>query len=63
MPIATQCLAPGCPTKTIGPYCLEHEPAAAPRQFVRGRPLSTVERDPVDSVDVHELEPMPLVAA
>lgn len=61
MPIATQCLAPGCPTKTIGPYCLEHEPVAAPREFVRGRPLVTVELRPVDPIDVHEAEP--LVAA
>ena len=63
MPIATQCLAPGCPTKTIGPFCLEHEPVAAPRQFVRGRPLPTLELRPVDPVDVPENERLPLVAA
>jgi hypothetical protein len=65
MPIVTQCIAPGCKTITIGPFCLEHEPVAAPRVFTRGRPVLTAERDLqlVAPVAVREPAPVPLAAA
>jgi hypothetical protein len=39
------CTEPGCTVFTIGPYCLEHEPAVEPRVFPRGRPYRLKDRD------------------
>jgi hypothetical protein len=39
------CEAHGCDTLTFGPLCLAHEPPAAPRRFVRGRPYRLIERE------------------
>ena len=39
------CQADGCNTLTLGELCLEHEPAAPPRRFPRGRPYRLKDRE------------------
>lgn len=59
MPIATQCLEPGCKTMTIGPRCIEHDLVLVPRVFTRGRPVDAYP-DPLRREPVHaEPEPVP----
>jgi hypothetical protein len=69
MPIASKCIVQGCKTLTIGPFCIEHEPAVAPRVFVRGRPAPSSARSlavvPVGVVALEEgsVASRPLAAA
>jgi hypothetical protein len=44
------CEAHDCDTLTFGPFCLAHEPAAAPRRFPRGRPYRLIEREVTDDL-------------
>lgn len=44
------CSEPGCSTRTIGAFCVAHEPAAPQRVFPRGRPYRLKHREMLASV-------------
>lgn len=42
MPLVQECSHAGCSTLTMGPYCIEHEPAAAGRPAPPSRRLAAL---------------------
>jgi hypothetical protein len=59
MPMIPTCSAPGCRTRTLGEFCLEHEPLPVGEDVTRPaharpptRPASSEEKAPHESIPV-----------